>query len=162
MYKTISLMTILSFFLTSCCSITSDPTRRVTVTAQQSNAEVFIDGYACGTTPLLVDLDKTCNHRIIVTKPGYQAQQVYLKSSHTLWWASNLMIPIAGAAVGTGIGLAYYGSAGYIVPFCLAGTGIGAAVGLGLGIFGVAADLCSRSDCDLDMKGTHFKLIQAN
>lgn len=162
MYKTISLIMILSFFLTSCCSMIGDPTRLVTVTAQQSDAEVFIDGYACGTAPLLVDLDKTYDHTIVVSKPGYQPQQAFLKSHHTLWWTSNILTPFAGAAIGTGVGLACYGTSGYIVPFALAGTGIGAAVGLGLGVIGTAVDIGSRSDCDLDTQSVHFNLIQAN
>lgn len=162
MYKTISLMTILSFFLTSCCSMMCDPTRRVTVTTQQCDAEVFVDGYACGTAPLLVDLDKTCDHTIIVSKPGYQPQQMQLKSCHTLKSASNIFAPIAGAAVGTGIGLMVYGTGGYILPSCIIGTVLGGAIGLGLGVVGTAADICSRSDCDLAMKSVHFNLIQAN
>lgn len=162
MYKTITLIPILSFFLTSCCSVMRDPTRRVTVTAQQSDAEVFIDGYACGTAPLSVDLDKSYDHTIVVTKPGYQSQQTLLKSRHTLKWTSNILTPIAGAAIGTGIGLACCGTTGYIVPFALVGTGIGAVVGLGVGVIGTAADVYSRSDCDLHPHSAHFNLIQEN
>lgn len=162
MYKFTTLMTILSFFLTSCCSMMCDPTRQVMVTAQQSNTEVFIDGYACGTTPLLVDLDKSRNHRIAVGKPGYQSQQVFLKSRHTAWWATNLMTPFAGAAIGTGVGLLFFGTDGYIIPLCLVGTGIGAAVGLGLGVIGTAADIYLKSDCDLDTKRVHFNLKPVN
>lgn len=158
MYKMISLLTIPSFFLTSCCSMICDPTRQVTVTAQQSDVEVFIDGYACGTAPLLVDLDKTCNHTIIVSKLGYQSQRACLKSHHTLKSASNIITPIAGAIVGTGIGLIAYGSGSYILPYCIIGTMYGVAIGLGLGVVGTVADLYLRSDCDLDTKGMHFNL----
>jgi hypothetical protein len=157
MYKAISLLMILSFFLTSCCSIMSHPTRRVMITAQQSNAEVFIDGYNCGTAPLQVDLDKTYNHTIIVSKPGYQSQKACLKSRHTLGSASNIFTPAAGVLVGGGLG-AMTGSPYYF----LFGSVIGGAVGLGLGIAGTAADLYLRSDCDLNRKGVHFNLIQAN
>lgn len=162
MYKTVSLMTILSLLLSSCCSIASSQTRCVTVTAAQNDAEVFIDGYACGTTPLSVDLDKRYDHKIVVAKAGYQAETASLNSHHTLKGASNLLTPIAGAAVGTGIGLAYFGTGGYGIPFCLIGTGIGLAVGLGLGVAGAVADLHLRSDCDLDHNSVHFNLMQAN
>lgn len=162
MYKTISLILIFSITLTGCCSMISDPTRRVTVTAQQSDANVFVDGYACGTAPLLVDLDKKYDHTIVVSKTGYQPQQVVLKSRRTMRSASNLLTPVAGAAIGTGIGLACYGTSGYIIPFALVGTGIGAVVGLGVGVIGTATDISLRSDCDLNAHNVHFDLIQAN
>lgn len=161
MYKTILLITLLSFFLTSCCSIALDPTRRISVTAQQSDTEIYIDGYACGTTPLLVELDKTCDHTIIASKPGFQEQEICLRSKRTLRSTSNLITPIAGAAVGTGVGLIIYGTSGYILPFFLAGTVIGGAIGLGLGVAGTATDLYLRSDCDLNVKDVHFDLIHA-
>jgi hypothetical protein len=162
MYKTLSLIMALSLFLTSCCTIARDPTTKIMVTAQQRDTEIFIDGYACGTAPLWVDLDKTCDHTIIASKPGYQGQHIRLKSQHTMGAAFNLITPIAGAAVGTGIGLMMYGSGGYILPYCIGGTLLGGAIGLGLGAVGAATDLCTRSDCDLDRKTVHFNLNQAH
>lgn len=168
MYKTISLLTILSLTLTSCCSMVCDRTKQVIVTAQQSDAEVFIDGYACGKAPFLVDLDKTYDHTIVVSKPGYQPQQAFLKSHHTKKWASNLIAPIAGAAIGTGIGylgsLIAYGTLGaYVIPpFAIIGATVGATTGLGLGLVGIAADIHLRSDCELDAQSVHFNLIQTN
>ncbi|MCE2983887.1 MAG: PEGA domain-containing protein [Parachlamydia sp.] len=86
-------MMIFSIFLTSCCSILTERSREVMVTAQQQDTEVTIDGYACGTAPLLVELDKRFDHMIMVSKLGYQPSQVCLKSRHTARWASNLLIP---------------------------------------------------------------------
>lgn len=139
--------------------MTRDPTSPIIVTAQQSDADVMIDGYACGTTPLSVGLDKTRDHTIIVSKPGYQRQRVCLKSRHTASVASNLISPAVGAVVGTGVGLALYGTGGYIFPAFLVGTVIGGAIGLGVGCIGTAADLYLRSDCDLDRKDVHFHLV---
>lgn len=162
MHKITSLITTLSLFLTSCCSIVRDPMRRIQVTAEQSDTEIIIDGYPCGLTPLLVDVDKRYDHTIMASKPGYLEEGISLKSRHTLRSATNLLTPLTGAAVGTGVGLMIYGTSGYIIPFCLVGTVIGAAVGVGLGVAGAATDLYLRSDCDLNANGVHFNLIQAN
>lgn len=157
--KSVSVLTILSFFLTSCCTMLCDPTRQVKVTAQQRDVEVVIDGYACGTAPLSVKLDKACDHTIIVSKPGCQSQRKYLKSQRTLKSSSNIIAPIAGAAVGIGIGalVPVYG-----VYSGVFGAAIGGAIGLGVGIIGTGVDIHKRSDCDLDMKKVHFNLSQAN
>lgn len=160
MYKTLSLLMILCVSLTSCCSMFLDKERSVKVTAKQRDTEIFIDGYSCGKTPLTINLDKTCDHTIVASKPGYQTQQKHIKSQHTMKSASNLIWPLVGATVGTGIGLMTYGTSGYILPFCLAGTVVGGAIGLGVGSVGTAVDLSSRSDCELSTKNVHFNLVQ--
>lgn len=154
-----SLMMILSVFLTSCCAMTRDQASRITVTAEQSNAEVFIDGYDCGTAPLLVDLDKAYDHTIIVAKPGYQPQEACLKSHHTLESGFNLATPGIGALIGAGVTGLVWGS-GYNGVGLIIGTLIGGGIGLGVGALGLAADLYSRSDCDLDIHAVHFNLIE--
>lgn len=163
MYKSISLMTILSLCLTSCCTLFVNPKRQVTVTAHQSGTEIFIDGYDCGTAPLLVELDKRYNHRIVASKPGYESKQRDIISErHSSKLAYNGGTVVTGLAIGTGIGLLVEGTGGYALPYCLGGTMIGGAIGLGLGVAGLAIDTYTRADCDLNINDVHFNLIQAN
>lgn len=167
MYKMPLLITLLSFCLTSCCSVVGNATREVRVTAQQCGAEVFIDGYACGTAPLSVELNKTYNHTIIVAKPGYLPQQALLESRRTWRSASNILMPFGGAVVGTGVGAGLGAACWGVDAFTLgvtaaAGCGIGVAVGLCIGIIGTATDIQSRADCDLCTKSVHFNLMQEN
>lgn len=161
MYKIISLMMILCCSLTSCCAMTRQRTGCVTITAKQGGAQVFIDGDSWGITPLQVDLEKNRDHSILVTKSGYQNQEIVLKSRHTWNSARNLVFPFAGAAVGTGVGLACYGTGGWMFPLFLAGTVVGVVAGLGLGAIGAATDCYLRSDCDLDKRGVYFNLAPA-
>ncbi len=109
MYKIILSLVTLSLFCTSCCSLAIKKTEPVLVTAQQGNADVYIDGYACGTTPIIAELDKKYDHLIVVSKPGYQPQKACVKSSHSWKSGLNVVSPIIGAGIGTGIGLACFG-----------------------------------------------------
>lgn len=151
---------ILSFLCTSCCTMATKPTEQVLITTQQSDVDVFIDGYSCGKAPLLAELDKKYDHQIVVSKTGYQNQETCITSHHTLKSGYNIAAPIAGAAIGTGVGLALFGTGGFILPYCIVGTLCGGAIGLGLGVVGTATDLYSRSDCSLAKNEVHFQLIQ--
>lgn len=160
MYKSISLIMTLSLFLTSCCSITQNRLGRVTVTSRQKDAGIFIDGYHYGTAPITVNLDKTQDHLIVATKSGYQDQQIYVQSKRTAKSAYNLLMPVAGAGIGTVVGLATFGTTAYCLPFFIAGTAIGGLIGLGVGTAGAATDIYRRSDCELNRKVVHFDLTQ--
>ena len=162
MYRTTLSLMIFSLFFTSCCTLTRGRTEPVLVTVEQHDAEIFIDGFNCGTAPLVAELDKRRNHTIIASKPGYEPQKACIQSCRTMGSGFNLMAPSIGAAVGSLVGLAMHGGNGYIFPFFIGGTVVGTVIGLGVGAVGIGTDLCLRSDCDLNKKGVHFRLVQAN
>lgn len=157
-----SLLIALSLVFTSCCRMVCDRTQKVAITAQQRDTEIYIDGYACGTAPVLVDLDRTRHHTIVASKPGYEGQYMLLRSHHTLKAASNLVAPFIGLAVGTGIGLAVAGTGGIILPDFLIGSFYGGLAGICFVGIGTAVDLYTRSDCDLAKQAVHFNLIEAH
>ncbi len=152
----------LSLFCTSCCRSHCDRTEKVCVTTQPNDAQVVIDGYDCGVTPLVVELDRRYDHTIVVEKPGYQSQQACVTSSHTGKVGSNLAMSAVGVTVGALCGLAIYGTTQWGLV-SVAGMGVlGCLAGTGLGLLGAGVDLATRADCELDRNAVHFQLAQQN
>ncbi|MFN4174772.1 MAG: PEGA domain-containing protein, partial [Parachlamydiaceae bacterium] len=107
--------------LAGCCSMKSKK-EAVWITSSPEQAEVTIDGHYYGLTPVKVDLNKKCNHTVSLNKEGYLGCEGIISSKRTMKSAKNLIWPVAGAVIGTGIGLACYGTGGFIIPECLIGT----------------------------------------
>lgn len=159
MYKTTLSILILSIFFTSCCTLTQKRSESVLIAVQQEEADIIIDGYACGKAPLRVDLDKRYNHTIEVLKPGYQKQEAKIESCRSWQLGYNGTSPVIGAVAGTVYAGAIYGANGMIPPI-LIGTFTGAILGSGVGIVGILVDYSLRSDCVLDTHAVHFNLLE--
>ncbi len=134
--------------LTGCCSM-QNKKEPVWITSTPDQAEVTIDGHYCGMTPVCVDLNKKYDHFVSLSKEGHQGCEGMIPSKRTFRSAKNLIWPAAGAVIGTGIGLACYGTGGFIIPQFIIGTVIGTGVGMGIGSVGLGVDCISRADCTL-------------
>ncbi len=107
----------------SCCSARCAE-ERVWFTSCPEEAQVIIDGYDCGTTPVLVALNKKYNHYVYICKEGYQPQDGWLITRK----GSNSPLPLIGAIIGAGIGIAC-ASSSCPLPDILLGTALGATAG---------------------------------
>lgn len=151
-HKTIVLLTLI-VSLASCCKM-SNQLEEVWITSNPPQAEIVIDGYHCGNSPLLVELDKKYDHSVYLFKEGYETVEGSIYSRRTIGSSRNVVWPFAGAAIGTGIGIACCGTGGCIIPAFVVGTALGTVAGLAMGVTGTAVDLGTRSDCTLS--GHHF------
>lgn len=138
----------LIILLTGCCSM-QNKEAPVWITSNPEQAEVVIDGYHCGFTPVCLELNKKIDHTISISKSGFETYDGIIPSKRTFKSANNLIWPVAGAAIGTCIGIACLGTSGFIIPEFLIGTAIGTGVGLGVGAVGLGVDRSSRADCTL-------------
>ncbi|MBA3957010.1 MAG: PEGA domain-containing protein [Parachlamydiaceae bacterium] len=116
----------------------------VTISSVPSGAKIIIDEQPCGETPNIVQLTRKHQHHILLVKEGYEPEQYLLKPQANLILAANLGYMATGAAVGVGTGLIFFGGTGpWSLPFILAFTGVGAAVGAAVAVGGVGVDLIS-------------------
>ena len=79
MCKVISLLTMICFVCTSCCSLVRSPDQKVTIQSLPDQADLYVDGYYCGQTPVQVELSRKYNHSIYVATEGYQPQETQLR-----------------------------------------------------------------------------------
>ena len=133
---------------TGCCTM-RNKAEPVWITSNPEQAEVVIDGYYCGTSPVCVELNKKYDHAVSLSKEGYQSCEGILPSQRTYKSAKNLIWPIAGAVIGTGIGIACCGTSGFILPEFIVGTILGTGIGIGVGTVGMGVDSIGRADCTL-------------
>jgi hypothetical protein len=170
MNKLITLITILSFALTSCNSVKAQRNQTVIISSHPEGAQIVIDGFDCGTTPTTVGLNPKYQHAITLEKEGYYPETYILKSKVSgKKLSNNLSFPIAGLAVGAvtaavalsgGIG---GGSA--LAGICLVVVGLGAAVGLAAGttagLLGTGVDVCTGKARSFTTNEVHLDLQPA-
>lgn len=95
----LSLMTCIG--LSSCATVVNGSTQKIPITTQPHGVAIAINGQHLGQTPTTVTLKRKQDHRIKLSKPGYQTQEVHLKRSMSGWVAGNILLP--GTLVGIGI-----------------------------------------------------------
>jgi hypothetical protein len=86
--------------LCGCASIVHGTTQKILVTSCPSPANVSADGEAKGKTPLELKLKRGKNHLLIVSKEGYQEEQVVIMHVVSGLVAGNI---IAGGFFGWGV-----------------------------------------------------------
>lgn len=146
--RIVTLITLLAVSASCCCG-GRGPEERVLFTSNPSEAHVLIDGYDCGTTPVLVGLNKRYDHSVMIAKEGLEPVEGWLMAKRcpsTPW-------PLLGAIVGTGVGIACASSGCCFVPDVLLGTVVGATVGSFIGL----AEMNASSCCD---KSFHAELAE--
>lgn len=156
-----TIMTLSCLALTSCNSIRHQSYEKINVTSNPPQAAITVDGYPCGMTPQIVQVDSRQSHLVLLEKEGYRPQQYVVRSriqGNKL--ASNLAFPILGGGIGAGAGLlattgAVTGPAGAIVALGAIG---GVLVGTAVGAIGTGADLGSGYARGLDTKHIHAQL----
>jgi hypothetical protein len=97
---TIVCLSLMLSFLTSCATILNGTTQKVPIASAPNGANVSVDGYYMGETPLIVEVTRKHDHVISLSKEGYRAQQVQLHHVVSGAVAGNL---IAGGLIGWGV-----------------------------------------------------------
>lgn len=147
--KIVSMLTLFSFFLTGCCTITRSPYQEVEIASNPIGANIYLDDAYQGITPLKVKVAVKIPHTIILEKEGYENQHYTLESKLSpLYLSSNFLFPVTGTAIGTTVGILTAQGTGaiFLIPaFTLVGFGIGLGVGTGVGIIGTGVDLYTGS-----------------
>ena len=77
---------LLTLVISSCASIFSGSSDKVTITSEPSNALVAINGYPYGRTPLTVELDKGDSYRVEVSDEGYEPGYAFLSNKLGAGW----------------------------------------------------------------------------
>lgn len=160
MSKFICLLLITSFMCTSCCTTARGAEQKILVDSNPQGASVTIDDYDCGITPQYIFLERNQPHQVLIEKPGYQTSAHYLQPKVSAAVTSNILTPLAGGALGTGIGLICSGATvygGLLIPgFAL----IGVALGSVIGIIGSGVDLYTGAGKTLNVDKIHAELHQ--
>lgn len=144
--KTIAMLILCSFFLTSCCTITRSPYQEIEIASNPTGANIFIDDAYKGITPLKIKIKRKIPHTIILEKEGYKNQHYTLESKLSpLYLSSNFLFPVTGTAIGTTVGLLVAKNGFFLPIFTAIGAEIGLGVGAGVGIIGTGVDLYTGS-----------------
>lgn len=102
--------------LTSCASIMNGSHQEVPISSDPIGADIAVDGYPCGVTPMLVKIKRNRPHVVSLSKVGYQEQIVQLSRAVSNWTIANAFLP--GTFIGLGID-ASTGSMYKLVPECV-------------------------------------------
>ncbi len=160
MKKLILFLTLCSFSLSSCCTVTRSSEQAITIASNPPNARITIDGYDCGTTPQIIAVDLKHTHHVLIEKEGFQSKSYTFKSRVSpLKLSSNVLFPIGLGLVGTGTALVLMSgtTAGLAAPFVIFGAIAGACVGGVVGAAGTGVDIYSGKGCEFTSNA-----IQAN
>ena len=81
----IALTLLVVIMFTSCATIMSDDQTEVTFVSEPTGADVFVDGFKVGTTPLRTYLDNE-KHNVEIKKDGFETFYARLRRAPKLGW----------------------------------------------------------------------------
>jgi predicted small secreted protein len=89
-------LVFISVLLTSCASIMHGTDQEVSVSSTPEGASVSIKTLGGidvleGTTPFIANLEREDDYRVVVSKEGYEDNEVILKNTLTGWFWGNLL-----------------------------------------------------------------------
>lgn len=142
--KTILLLTILSQ-LTGCATMWNGTRQKVEITSIPSGADVFVENYYVGKTPLEVKFKRKHAHNIWIVNEGYEPEAIRLESTFDPKLTINA---IPAICYGTAYGVLYY------VYATMASVSVNP-VPVGLTAAGVGLGVCCAVDC---VTGGAYKL----
>lgn len=150
--------TLLLVMTSSCCTMFRTPSQKVIITSTPEKADVTIDGYYCGTTPMEVKLLRKYDHLVVVEKQGFFPLKSELKTNQSFKALWNLPAP---PVIGAVIDGAVTNTAG--MPYLPI---TGALVGLSIGVGATCIDLYTGASADLyhetlyrPCSSLHFTLV---
>jgi hypothetical protein len=107
MKKTILFFSLFSaLILSSCATIVSGTTQKISFNSNPSNASIFIDDFEVGKTPFQTKLERKSEHKVVIKLEGYKPYQTKLEKSFNAWYIGNVIFggligliidPITGA-----------------------------------------------------------------
>lgn len=101
MKTTIVLTTLVSFFLTSCCSVRHQRNQMVGISSNPTGATIIVDGVPQGVTPKKVPMQRDQSHQLILMKEGYFPKEYQLQSKVSAKaLSSNALFPLGFACAG--------------------------------------------------------------
>ena len=107
MRKLIVLITVLLCvpFLYGFATIVSGTKQNITINSSPSGAEVVIDGFVKGLTPLSIDIKRKKNQSITIKKEGYQSQTLSLAYEfNKTFWGNALVGGLIGSSIDSSTG----------------------------------------------------------
>ena len=99
-YKTAAIMKKLSVpillvigitFLTACSTIMNTTTQEVEIKSTPPNAKITIDGRKFGTTPQVINLERSSNHIVKIELDGYDLYETQLTRKISTWFWGNIL-----------------------------------------------------------------------
>lgn len=102
MKKNISLLVVLSLFLSSCCTVVNGRYDEVDVRSSVPGSSVFVDGVEKAKTPCTVEVKRSGSHSLEVQKKGYHPYKAELKQTGSWWLLGNVLI---GGLIGIAVDL---------------------------------------------------------
>lgn len=82
---------IVTLILPSCATILDKRVQKIHITSFPSQAKIQIDGNEVGTTPTVVLLKRSKEHKILIFKEGYQSQELILKKKFNYLTLGNVV-----------------------------------------------------------------------
>lgn len=106
-------LTFLIFMFTSCATIMNGPNQRIAVTTMPTDANVWVDQYFVGKSPVVLQLTRKDDHLIHIELDGYEPQDLVLSRKVSGWVFGNIFVP--GSIIGVAID-AFTGSIYRLTP----------------------------------------------
>jgi len=83
---------VLSIILTSCATIISGTTQKVSLSSNPSLANVYIDEIKVGKTPYVAKLERKTEHKVKIELAGYKPYETTLTRKFNAWYIGNVFI----------------------------------------------------------------------
>lgn len=93
----ISIMMTGSILLTGCATIMHGTQQNMGISSNPTNANVWLDGYYVGNTPMVVKMARNKDHIVHMELPGYLPQDMIVTKEISAWVVGNLVF---GGVVG--------------------------------------------------------------
>ena len=107
MKKTILALSMASaLMMTSCATIVSGTTQKVSFNSTPANASIFINEVEVGKTPFQTKLERKKEHSVVIKLDGYRPYETKLTKKFNAWYLGNIIFggiiglvvdPITGA-----------------------------------------------------------------
>jgi PEGA domain len=102
------LASISLFVLSSCATVMHSTTEEIMLKSQPPNANITVDGKKFGTSPQLVNIDRSSNHVVKFQLDGYQDYETQVTRKISFWfWGNALNGFIPGMVIDTFTGSMY-------------------------------------------------------
>lgn len=81
----------LLFTLTGCSTMINTTTQEVELKSTPPNAKITVDGKKFGTSPQVVNIDRSSDHVVKFELDGYEPYEIQLTRKMTLWFWGNAL-----------------------------------------------------------------------
>lgn len=144
---------VVSIILTSCATIISGTTQKVSLSSNPSLANVYIDEIKVGKTPYVAKLERKTEHTVKIELAGYKPYETTLTRKFNAWYIGNIFI-------GGLIGLVVDAATGSI--YNLSPNQVNAAMGNGITFKSNSKDVYIGVTLNVDKNWVEVAKLQCN